>query len=446
MDTAKAYKLCGTTEKKIERRKETESKPDEALDRAFLVVFGDIKNETEGSDEWKKISFENMKHDDRFTGFLKATHRGPIMQMLQEHKNIISRPVTRGNSKDGTIPHTIPLEFKYVEEKVKDELAEDGVCFRQVQGVNKQRIVNALRKMDSPIHSKWADIFAVADFLITRGANKAWIYTRPLEIASMTNVGIDQVIEALMELYDAKILVIRDFDKPLDGEVARIKSICRLTKNELEYRQLSMMPLDDIKTIGVEKQRRSRQKTLQKVDQALEMAKEKNLLPEKKPVFDQNEIAKADSLEETMAIILKQSMEIVNEKFNDKVEKSVSEYKNKIDQKNNQLTQQSIEVADLRQENKQLKLEVEKAKEIQKKLVEFNDGAIAAAQNATFSLMGAISKIVKDFAAQAVKDRTILLDDSKINALSGRIIKEAESISDSMIQYRKDVYPPAEKA
>jgi hypothetical protein len=446
MDAAKAYKLCGTTEKKIERRKETESKPDEALDRAFLVVFGDIKNETEGSEEWKKISFENMKHDNRFAGFLKATHRGSIMQMLQEHKNIISRPVTKGNSKDGTIPHTIPLEFKYVEEKVKDELAEDGVCFRQVQGVNKRRIVSALYKMDPPIQSKWADIFAVADFLITRGANKAWIYTRPLEIASMTNVGIDQVIEALMELHDAKILVIRDFDKPLDGEVARIKSICRLTKNELEYRQLSTMPLDDIKTIGVEKQHRSRQKTLQKVEQALAMAKEKNLLPEKKPILDQDELAKADSLEEAMAIILKQGMEIVNEKFNTQVEKSVSEYKNKIDQKSNQLTQQSIEVADLRQENKQLKLEIEKAKEIQKKLVEFNDGAIAAAQNATFSLMGAISKIVKDFAVQAAKDRTILLDDSKINALSGRIIKEAESISDSMLQYKKDVYPPAEKA
>jgi hypothetical protein len=206
------------------------------------------------------------------------------------------------------------------------------------------------------------------------------------------------------------------------------------------------MPLDDIKTIGVEKQHRSRQKTLQKVEQALAMAKEKNLLPEKKPILNQDELAKADSLEEAMAIILKQGMEIVNEKFNTQVEKSVSEYKNKIDQKNNQLTQQSIEVADLRQENKQLKLEIEKAKEIQKKLVEFNDGAIAAAQNATFSLMGAISKIVKDFAVQAAKDRTILLDDSKINALSGRIIKEAESISDSMLQYKKDVYPPAEKA
>ena len=438
MDAAKAYELCGTSEKKVIRRRETENKYEDARIRTLYSRIRETIKSSSAPQGWEKVSFEEiMKAKDLDS---RATDRGMIMQMLQADKNIISRPVTMGNSKDGTISHTIPLEYKYVDEDVKIEMAADAVCFRQVQGVNKKRIVNALKAMSEPYTSEWAEIFAVAEFLITRGAFEAWIYTRPLEIASMTSVPIDKVIEVLMTLYKAKILTIRNFDKPLEGEVARTKSICHLAKNEKDFEELSTVSLDDVGPIGIEKKPRAsrkKQATLKKTKEFLQ------------------------SLEREQAQEDKTDKRISSNSFEDKIVNALlqngisgvqrvaaletAEYEKTITAKNDLLSKQSTEIADLRDEVAMLKQKLAKAQAMQSKLVEFNDGAIASAQDEMFVLQGQIPEIIKKYAQEALKDRTKLTDPIHVSKLAGQIISAVGRITDKMMEYKNDKFPPAEK-
>jgi hypothetical protein len=149
MRTAAVYKLCGTSENKIIRRKETEENKyhDKRLINVYKKIFESIKKAA----GWHKIAFEEWMNNDSLD--VKATDRGPIMYWLQANENIISRPVTQGNLADETIPHTVPLEYKYVDAADKLNMAADGVCFRQVQGSSKTRIVNAIGNTNSKVKS-----------------------------------------------------------------------------------------------------------------------------------------------------------------------------------------------------------------------------------------------------------------------------------------------------
>ena len=453
MNTAIAYKLCGTNESKIQRRKETEEK--KYGDLRLLNVYKNILANIKKAKGWHKVAFEEWMNDKSLD--VKATDRGPIMYWLQANENIISRPVTPGNSMDETIPHTVPLEYKYVDASTKRKMAADAICFRQVQGANKERIVSAISR-GQQIRSKWSELFAVSEFLITRGAKKAWIYTRPLEMASMTNVSIDKVMDVLIDLYEAKVLALREFDRPLDGESSRTKSICRIANTDQEFEDFMAIPLSQIDSVGVEKKRRaSRSNKL--ADDAIEaatkaieqeaLAKENIMSTEKTVDIEtpsMSQYTSDENIKKAFDAIIEQSMKAFTKDIEKELSTITKGYKDKIAEKNSQITEQSIETADLRDEVKRLQAELEKSKKMQRKLIEFNDGMIAAAQDAMFTFTGEISGIIKKYAEAALRDRTLLADKAKVNNLSGQIIKAAGIISDSMTQYKKDVFPPAEKA
>lgn len=442
---------AGITEKELARRHRTEEKTRNNLSRALNFVLDKLSHET----DWVKLSYESLMRDDKVID--KFADRKPFFFLLQSNDHIISRPSQQSSSKDGTIAHTIPMEYKYVPPEEKSELGYDAICFRKIQGDLKEKLVNILSQHKDLKASPW-DHFGIYEQYLTLGAKDGWIFADILRISALTGIHIDTVIDVLNDFQKAKIICIRkvqvlDHRKKKEDKL-REKTICHLCDPE-EYSSLLVEKLDDslVLDLAEGKRRDTARSISETISWINQIEEEQKLEEEKHPVISidanlpltekisfliQDELNKQTGMLKQEIASLKKEVE-QKELANQKAQKSAKIYEEK-------LAAAIQDSTDLRGKLREKQAKVEKQKDLREKLVEYNDEFIANAQDAMMIANGRIQDLIQEFVSTA-KDRPYELRDEKfVSRFKGKVSQVFSDFSKDITDFSEDKYPPALKA
>ena len=424
-------------DEEIKKREKIDDEHYKRAQEAFDTVVGEIKN----AKDWKIVTFGDLQKRNIAKN---AVDRGPIMQGLQMHENIISRPSQKSQNADIEIGSTIPLEYKYVSAEEKEEAGYDGICFKKVQGPVKEAIVNSLWGIKLNGITR-AEIFSVAEQLIILGANdnKGWVKLLPLYIAAKSNVVIKNVLKAIDILQKAHVLVVSRIHR-----ANRNIMVCCMSMNRTEYERYEKEAKtpEKISIYTPEKKTRNRsgnkastkpetdtalsdQEILNYVDELLAEEEERTKTAKK---LEKTEKRPAGSVKMGT---LREALEDFSLSIVEKMEHICAETDEKISEQRNLLAKASNENTELRREIDKLKAMLEKKKQEEKALLQFHNQYVGNVQDVLDAMGGDLNALTRDFVQKKI-------DTDKFKRESSRIIREANT---EIMDYKPDKYPPALK-
>lgn len=216
-------------ENAIIRRQKTEQKRD--ISKVQLAIK-EIINKLRKEKTWQKISVDVIcrEYD------IPAQLRYVFLHDFESNPNILSKPAQ--NSTDKTkIADSIPMEYKYVPKKEKQRLKYTANCFKLIQTDTLDLFRERLDKYkdDVPIYDKLIILNELLRYEANKGFKRLSIYA----ILGKVGMTITDFIKAMDSLYDSKILVLKDIKNVNAG----VTFVCRIIQNEKSFKIINALKL-----------------------------------------------------------------------------------------------------------------------------------------------------------------------------------------------------------
>lgn len=390
------------SEKSLESREEAHQKHLEKIQ----IPLNEIVVELKENGGWQTASFKKVQ--EKYG--LNPGDRAVFLQELQRHNNIIARLSMDKYRKDGQETFLTPLEYKYVEKEIKEELGIDAVFYRKIT----QEYKDKLKKEN--LSSNLADFLAMLNYFITEEAEKGWISPKISKMLSDVGISCDSASSVIKEMERIGLLVY--------GNIIvnnHIKSIYTLTETEEDF----INKLEEIKKPEeikihepVRKTRNRRRKIVLDEEDVKSIAQKRN------DAYVDYENFPALELLSTITEKLKEEMTKHEEKelkqfeIIEKLLKESEGQKSVIDS---------------------MKTIIEKKNKEVESLVEFNNSFIANAQHETTIMSGRFINLIEQFSNL---QHFQLRDQNLINKYRGEAMEIIADTYKKIIDFKKDKFPP----
>lgn len=444
------------TETEMARREQTESLSNQVINTYVEELINDIKN----AGDWFVVSM---------TDFIKthelrtASDRYMIIERLQSHPNIISRPkpaMKEERNKDEEVPHTVPIEYKWVSEKEKKQLGFDGVVARKIVGERSKWVEKTFIEEDEKEYKETpADIVGLTEYLYGQGCFDGWGLVEPLKSAIKTGIPIKNILNILEIMQLKHGLVIGTYiDTNTKNNKPKARLVAHIANSEEEYQELCKYAQDNesIEPVDREIKRRRRRKTedavqamyeQEKSDQKQVAQEPSNVISitEQQPVVITGALPdKTVDMDEELKQITKELVQIAEEKYKtyiqNKINSRVAEYE-KIVQKSNDVGQKLISEKEQLQakldkyitENVKLRNQVESA-------VKYNNDFVTNAASVLNLYMGRMMMWIGEFTQL---QRYQLHDETVVNSKRSEAMKLIVDMTDNITNYKPEDSVPS---
>lgn len=428
----------------IARREQTESLSNQIVDVYVDELINDIKN----AGDWLVVSM---------TDFIKthelrtASDRYMIIERLQSHPNIISRPkptIGEERDQDEEVPHTVPIEYKWVSEEEKRRLGFRGVVARKVVGGRSKWVEQTFTENDEEIYKETAaDIIGLTEYLYSQGCFDGWGLIEPLKAATKTGIPIKNILSILEMMQRKHGLIVGTYlDPNTQNNIPKARLVARIANNEVEYQELYQYAQknESIKPIDREVKRRRRRKTASDDIESSSESNESQVRPVETPVTTTDNIQETITADDELARITQELIQIASEKYNsyvqNRINERVAEYE-KIVERSNNVGQKLISEKEQLQtkldkyisENIKLRNQIESA-------VKYNNDFVTNAASVLNLYMGRMMLWIGEFTQL---QRYQLHDETVVNTKRSEAMKLIVEMTESITNFKKDESVPS---
>lgn len=199
----------GITQKAIEKASKKEKELDELLTGIYDEVVKHIKSTTEGTDAYVTFVAKDLKleNDEK----PKKEHIGRLLYLLQSNPNLVSKIEEESGGRK-LAEKMRPYSFRWVDADEKKNLALSGFG---IKGLNENRIA-FLDAMLPSLKAAPLDVLKCFSYLISKGAEDAWIELNAYQIAVTASIPIENCMSALQDMVDTEMIVVGEY-KTLRG-------------------------------------------------------------------------------------------------------------------------------------------------------------------------------------------------------------------------------------
>lgn len=437
------------THAEMARREQTESLSNQVIDAYVEELINDIQN----AGDWLVVSMtEFIKTHELRT----ASDRYMIIERLQSHPNIISRPkpaMGEERNKDEEVPHTVPIEYKWVSEDEKKHLGFDGVVARKIVGERAKWVEENFTENDEDAYKETpADIVGLTEYLYGQGCFDGWGLVEPLKAAIKTGIPIKNILNILEMMQLKHGLAVGSYlDTNTKNGIPKSRLVAHIANSEEEYQGLYKYAQDNesIEPVDREIKRRRRRKAEDTVQAMYEQEKvqetqENNVVNITPVTFSGALPEKMVDMDEDLEQITRELVQIAEEKYKayvqNKINSRVAEYE-KIVQKSNDVGQKLISEKEQIQakldkyisENIKLRNQVESA-------VKYNNDFVTNAATALNAYMGRMMMWISDFTQL---QRYQLHDETVVNSKRSEAMKLIVDMTDNITNYKPESSVPS---
>ena len=167
-------------------------------------LFKAFKKELEEKNDWQTVSMNEFRQRNK-DSLKKTNDILTFAYMIQADPNIIARPEKPLPPESDGIAQTIPIQYKYVSAKEKEELGMSAYAFRKIYGKIQKWLSNRIK---DEIKVPLVDLLSVLNYLVGQEAMGYWVYLEIVKIAGKLGMSLESVLETLNEMRRLKLIII----------------------------------------------------------------------------------------------------------------------------------------------------------------------------------------------------------------------------------------------
>jgi hypothetical protein len=141
------------------------------------------------------------------------------------------------NHDEHVIAHTMAMEYRYALEEDKQQLGYDAICFKQLYGERKDNFISRIKQHKTNV--PMLDILFVLNNLLSFGIDKKWARLTLAKVLDETGLPIQNYIVAIDYLYDSKIVVLKNVMRSKGG----VSFACHIASTENSFKMLDFLTL-----------------------------------------------------------------------------------------------------------------------------------------------------------------------------------------------------------
>lgn len=187
---------------KIKARQHIDERNDEKFKEAKELIIESIRMETEGNDEWVKITSKKLSQDAK----IPANRQRGFLTQIRNHPNIISQFSTTSRP----VPEELrPIAFKWVALSEKKAMGFKGQSYKHIDDVTVERLEEIYKNGTNGLIVN--DILAIYDMLIEDGARDGWIEFDIIKLSARSLQHIETTKAVIQDFIKNELLFLGTF-------------------------------------------------------------------------------------------------------------------------------------------------------------------------------------------------------------------------------------------